>query len=101
MELLKLLAGQPSRADRLGKVVVALEDEFADILEELTEEIRAELEDTDPESLAGMELEETLEEIAQGESAMHDAWEFLYWINMRFYLDEPGKALAERGERPC
>ena len=86
-----------SRADRLSRVVLPLEEEFADILEELTEEIRADLEDAAPDSHAETELEECLEEIEEGKSAMYDAWHSLFHINMKYYLDAPGKALTERG----
>ena len=97
-------AATPSRADRLSKVVIALEEEFADILEEICYEINAELEEGQedgtimPDSPAERELEETLAEIEEGKSAMYDAWEFLYNINMTYDLDKPGKVLTERAE---
>ena len=97
-------AATPSRADRLSKVVIALEEEFADILEDLCDEINAELEEGQedgtimPDSPAERELEETLAEIEEGKSAMYDAWEFLYNINMTYDLDKPGKVLTERAE---
>ena len=51
-----------------------------------------------PDSPAERELEETLAEIEEGKSAMYDAWEFLYNINMTYDLDKPGKVLTERAE---
>jgi len=88
-----------SRADRLSKVVEALEMEFADILEELCEEIKADLRrspvgfvDTPQQT----ELEETLEALKEGSQSMSDAWHSLFHINMKYYLDAPGKALTER-----
>ena len=94
----------PSRADRLSKVVLALEEEFADILEELCDEIKAELEQgwesgsIKSDSPAEQELEETLAEIEDGKSAMYDAWHSLFNINSKYDLDAPGKVLTEREE---
>ncbi len=92
------VAATPSRADRLSRVVLALEEEFADILEQLCDEIRADLEDAEPDSHAEKELEECLEEIEEGKSSMYDAWNSLFHINMLYDLDAPGRVLTEMAE---
>ena len=94
-----------SRADRLSRVVLPLEEELADILEQLCEEIQADLQKGRQsafsnyawkDSPAERELRETLAEIEDGKSAMYDAWNSLYHINMLYDLDAPGETLAER-----
>jgi len=92
-----------SRADRLSRVVLPLEEELAYILEQLCEEINAELEEGQedgtikPDSPAERELEETLAEIEDGKSAMYDAWHSLFHINTLYDLDKPGMVLTEMG----